>query len=32
MAKLTLIDLAKRSKNDATVGIVDATTQTNALL
>jgi len=32
MAKLTLLDLAKRTKNDATVGIVDATTQNNALL
>lgn len=32
MAKLTLLDIAKRSGNDATVGIVDATTQENALL
>lgn len=32
MAKLTLLDLAKRTNNDATVGIVDATTQQNALL
>jgi len=32
MAKLTLLDLAKRTKNDTTVGIVDATTQNNALL
>ena len=32
MAKLTLLDLAKRTNNDATVGIVDATTQNNALL
>ena len=30
--KLTLLDLAKRTTNDVTVGIVDATTQANALL
>ena len=32
MSKLTLLDLAKRTDNDTTVGIVEATTQNNALL
>jgi len=32
MAKLTLIDLAKRSGNDKTIGIVEAMSQSNALM
>lgn len=32
MSKLTLLDLAKRSGNDATVGVVESMTQSNALL